>query len=192
MNSFAHRLAPTLASTLAVAAALLSAPSDARAQDVTYSPGSALAVSALATAGPVVAGILADDEGLQLALVSAGLIFGPATGYWTGGASARGWKGLRFRGIVLGATAATIGGICTVGDCQLYGTDDSAVAAVILVGLVGSAVITISSIVDIAEVPAHVRRANEARGPDGVTLSLAPVLLPTNGGTIGMSGSLRF
>jgi len=179
-------------STVALATALLAIPATAHAQEPDHSPGGAFAVSLLSTAAPVAAGILVEGEEAQIALISAGLVLGPVTGYLSGGATERGWKGLRFRGIVVGATAAAIGGICAIGDCQLFGTDEAAVDSVILVGLLGAATIAVSSVVDIVEVPEHVRRANEARRNEGVTLSLAPVVLPTHGGTIGISGHLRF
>jgi hypothetical protein len=173
-------------------AILLLAPGAATAQDDTHSPGGAFAVSLLATVAPVAAGVFVDGEEAQVALISAGLVFGPVTGYLSGGAAERGWKGLRFRGIVLGVSAAAIGGICAIGDCQLFGEDETAVGSVIVVGLLGAATIAVSSIVDIVEVPEHVRRANDARRDGGVTLSLAPVVLPANGGAIGLSGRVKF
>ncbi len=173
-------------------AASLFGPPPVTAQDDTHSPGGAFAVSLLATAAPVAAGAFVDGEEAQIALISAGLVLGPITGYLSGDAAERGLKGLRFRGIVLGASAAAIGGICAIGDCQLFGDDESAVGSVIVVGLLGAATIAVSSVIDIVEVPEHVRRANEARRNEGVRLSLAPVVLPLDGGTIGFSGSVRF
>lgn len=131
-------------------------------------------------------------EGAQIALISGGLLLGPTVGYWTGGAAERGWKGLRFRGIVAGAAAAAITGICAAGDCNLFGTDETAVGSVIVVGLLGAGAIAVSSVIDIAEVPGHVRRANQVGRNEGVSLSLAPVLSPTDGGTFGFAGNVRF
>ena len=181
-----------LAARTGIVTALLAVPSAVHAQDSDHSPGGAFAASLLATATPVAAGIFVGGDEARIALISAGLMFGPVTGYVGGGAPERGLNGLKFRGIVLGATAAVIGGICAIGDCNIFGTDNAAVGSAILVGILGAATIAVSSVVDIVELPEHVRRANEARRAEGVTLSLGPVVLPSAGGTIGIGGRVRY
>lgn len=173
-------------------AASLASPSLARAQSQDHSPGQAFTVSLLATAAPIATGLLQNEDGLRYGLIGAGVFFGPAAGYWTEGASGRGWKGIGFRGIVLGATAASVYAICNIDRCDIFDDNDDATVVALVVTLVGGAVILGSTVIDIAEVPAHVRAGNEARRAGGVTLSLAPVILPTDGGTLGFRGSLRF
>jgi len=165
-------------------------PGEARSQDSDHSPGTAFAASLLATAIPVGAGLAHNDNLYKVSLISTGILFGPATGYWTGGAASRGWKGIGFRGLVVGGTAAAVYTICSIDECNIFDDGQDATTTALVVTLLGGALIVGSSIIDIAEVPAHVRAANEARR--GTTLSFSPVIIPTNGGTIGLSGRVRF
>jgi hypothetical protein len=165
-------------------------PGEARSQNSEHSPGTAFATSLLATAVPVGVGFAHNDNLYKVSLVSAGILFGPAAGYWTGGAASRGWKGVAFRGLVVGATAATVYAICNIDECNIFDDGQDATTTALVVTLLGGALIVGSSIIDIIEAPAHVRAANEARR--GITLSLSPVIIPTDGGTIGLSGRVRF
>ena len=119
-------------------------------------------------------------------------MIGPAAGYWTGGAAGRGWKGIGLRGILLGATAAAVYGICTIDECNIFDDNDDATTVALTVTLLGAGAIAAAMIIDIVEAPDHVRRANEARRAESLTLSLTPIILPADGGTVGFSGALRF
>jgi hypothetical protein len=129
-------------------------------------------------------------------LVSSGLYFGPAVGYWYGGASGRGWKGVGIRlgtGIAAGL-AITL--ICGDNNCNgsVFDDDDvrSATAAS-LVALAATGVILGSAIYDLARVKSHVRKANEQKLRDsGASLSVLPVVSPANGGTAGLVAQVRF
>ncbi len=158
----------------------------------------ALWLSLGSTLLPVAAGavmIAASDDDSSLNTVgaltaSSGLYFGPAVGYWYGGASGRGWKGVGIRlgtGIVAGL-AITL--ICTSGDC---GFDDGGSAGAGLVALAATGVILGSAIYDLAKVKSHVRKANEAKLRDsGASLSVLPVVSPANGGMAGLVAQVRF
>jgi hypothetical protein len=172
--------------------ALSFAVPSAQAQEADHSPGQAFTVSLLATAAPIAAGLLQNKDGLRYGLISAGIMIGPAAGYWTGGAAGRGWKGIGFRGILVGATAAAVYGICNIDRCDIFEDEEDATVVALVVTLLGAGAIAASTVIDIVEAPAHVRAANEARRASGVTLSLAPLILPSDGGTLGISGTLRF
>lgn len=167
---------------------LLLVASAGNSQEVDHSPGRAFGISLAATAAPIAAGLLHNSDIYRFGLISAGIMIGPAAGYWTGGVAGRGWKGIGFRGLILGATAATVVGICTIDRCDIFEDEQDATVVALVVTLLGGAVIVGSSIIDIVEAPAHVRRANESR----LKLSLAPVISPMDGGTFGLAGSLRF
>ena len=169
---------------------LLAFPSVAHAQESDHSPGTAFATSLLSTAVPVGVGLAHNDNLYKVSLISAGILFGPAAGYWTGGAASRGWKGVAFRGLVVGGTAAAVYTICSIDECNIFDDGQDATTTALVVTLLGGALIVGSSIIDIVEAPEHVRRANEARR--GATLSLSPVVVPMDGGTIGLSGRVRF
>lgn len=183
-----HRQCILLVSLIA---SLLATPSFAHGQASDHSPGMAFATSLLATAVPVGVGLAHNDNLYKVSLISAGMLFGPAAGYWTGGAAGRGWKGVAFRGLVVGGTAAAVFALCNIDECDIFDDNDDATAVAFAMTLLGAGAIAASSIVDILAVPDHVRAANEERA-NGVSLSLGPVLLPTNGGTVGVSGQLRF
>ena len=146
-------------------------------------------------AGAVMIAASGDDSSLNMVgtlLVGSGLYFGPAVGYWYGGASGRGWKGVGIRfgtGLVAGLAITMI---CTGGNCDLF-NDDSGSTAAGLVALAATGVILGSAIYDLAKVKSHVRKANEAKLRDsGASLSILPVVSPANGGTAGLVAQVRF
>jgi hypothetical protein len=200
--------------SLAVVAALgaFLSPALARAQDSVLASGvaaesreiagmksedTATLLSLAGTAVPITLGILlanSDDDGgassLGLALVSYGVYFGPATGYWYAGASGEGWKGTAVR---LGISLATVGitaAICSADNC---GFDDDSFTVAGIVSLVAVGAITFSMIRDIASADNQVRRHNAelAASQDSPRLTIAPVLSPADGGTVGVFGRLR-
>lgn len=147
-------------------------------------------------AGAVMIAASDDESSLNTAgaiLASSGLYIGPAVGYWYGGASGRGWKGVGIRlgtGLVAGL-AITL--ICTSGDCGYFDNDSGSTTAVSLVALAATGVILGSAIYDLAKVKSHVRKANEAKLRDsGASLSVLPVVSPANGGTAGLVAQVRF
>jgi hypothetical protein len=165
------------------------------------SEDTALWLSLGSTLLPVAAGtvmiVAADDEstlGMAGAIIaSSGLYFGPAVGYWYGGASGRGWKGVGIRlgtGIVAGLAITMI---CTGGNCDIFDDDSGAMAGASLVALAATGVILGSAIYDLAKVKSHVRRANEAKlRESGASLSVLPIVSPANGGTAGLVAQVRF
>lgn len=137
--------------------------------------------SGVSTAGSVIAGL--------------GLYFGPATGYWYGGASGRGWKGVGIRFGTAVVAGAALYAICGVGDsdCSIVVEDEGTAAAASLVALAATGVILFSAIWDIAKVKGHVRKANDEKlGTHGASLSVMPVVNPMNGGSAGVVASIRF
>jgi len=169
------------------------------------SESTALTLSLVSTLIPLGAGIalMASEDGssygndataeIGAILAGSALYFGPAVGYWYGGASGRGWKGV---GIRFGVGAATTLGalaICGGDRCGIFEDDDGATAGAGLLVLAGGGFILGSAIYDIVKVKSHVRTANEEKlRRSGVELSLAPTLSPAHGGTAGIVGRLRF
>jgi len=150
----------------------------------------------LAAGGVMIA--VSDAEGsLNTAgalLVSTGLYFGPAVGYWYGGASGRGWMGTGIRvGTGLAAGLAIVA-ICGDDNCGIWDDgDEGAVAAASLLALAATGVILGSAIYDLAKVKSHVRKANEDKLRDsGASLSVLPVVSPANGGTAGLVAQVKF
>jgi hypothetical protein len=205
--------------SLAVVAALgaFLSPALARAQDSMLASGvaaesreiagmksedTATLLSLAGTAVPITLGILlanSDDDGgassLGLALVSYGVYFGPATGYWYAGASGAGLKGTAVR---LGISVATVGitaAICSGDACNIFGEDDGATTAAGIVSLVAIGAFTYSMIRDIAGADNQVRRHNAelaaSQEQQAPRLTIAPVLSPADGGTVGVFGRLR-
>ncbi len=182
-------------------------PAIAQAQDLDV-PGlkseeTALWLSLGSTAVPLVAGIAlaaaADDEGTGAGplIASAGLYFGPAVGYFYGGAAGRGWKGVGIRfgtGLVTALGVVAICGGADGENCSIFdSSDDDNLAAASIVALAGLAAITFSAVYDIAKVKSHVRQANQKKlSRTEPALSLAPVVSPVGGGTVGIVGQLRF
>jgi hypothetical protein len=187
-------------------------PATARAQDSMLASGvaaeareiaglksesTATLLSLAGTAVPITLGIIlansGDDGGassLGLALVSYGIYFGPATGYWYAGNSGAGWKGTAVR---LGISLATVGitaAICSADNC---GFDDDSFTVAGIVSLVAIGAITYSMIHDIAGADNQVRRYNAdlAASQKAPRLTIAPVLSPADGGTVGVFGRLR-
>ena len=165
------------------------------------SEDTALWLSLGSTLLPVAAGAVmiaaSDSEGsLSTAgaiLVSSGVYFGPAVGYWYGGASGRGWMGTGIRvgtGLVAGLAIVAI---CGDDNCGIWDDDGGATAGASLVALAATGVILGSAIYDLAKVKSHVRKANEAKLRDsGASLSVLPVVSPANGGTAGLVAQVRF
>ena len=143
--------------------------------------------------------IAASDDGTSLGtagaiLVSSGVYFGPAVGYWYGGASGRGWMGTGIRvGTGLAAGLAIVA-ICGDDNCGIWDDgDEGAVVAASLLALAATGVILGSAIYDLAKVKSHVRKANEEQLRDsGASLLVLPVVSPANGGTAGLVAEVRF
>jgi hypothetical protein len=159
------------------------------------SPGTAFALSFGTTAAPVVAGALVGDK-VGLGLVGAGLLFGPLSGYAYGDVMDRGGRGLGFRAAVTGATAGGILIMCQLGDCNPFNDnpeDQDLAAGAVIVGLVGTAIVGGSALIDVLSVPDHVSDANEAKRADGeieARLSVAPYVARDGG--VGLAARLRF
>lgn len=168
------------------------------------SESTALTLSLASTLAPLALGIAliaADgddyDSGstgeIGAVLAGSALYFGPAVGYWYGGAAGRGWKGVGIRFAVGAATTLGALAICGGDRCSIWGDDDGATAGAGLLLLAGGGFILGSAIYDIAKVKSHVRKANEEKlQRSGVELSLAPTLSPAGGGTVGIVGRIRF
>lgn len=139
------------------------------------------AESGVSTAGSLIAGL--------------GLYLGPATGYWYGGASGRGWKGFGIRFGTALAAGVALYAICVGGDsdCSIAVEDEGTTAAAGVVALAATGVILFSAIWDIAKVKSHVRKANDEKlAEHGARLSVIPVLNPLDGGSAGLVASIRF
>ena len=165
------------------------------------SEDTALWLSLGSTLLPVAAGAVmiaaSDSEGslgtAGAILASSGIYFGPAVGYWYGGASGRGWMGTGIRvgtGLVAGLAIVAI---CGDDNCDIWDDDGGATAGASLVALAATGVILGSAIYDLAKVKSHVRKANEAKLRDsGASLSVLPIVSPANGGTAGLVAQVRF
>lgn len=163
------------------------------------SESTATLLSFAGTAIPITLGmVLSSSEGgnstAGLLLFTYGMYFGPATGYWYAGASGAAWKGVGTRvGITLAGSLAMTA-ICSGGGCDLFG-DDDAMAAAGVVGLVTLAATAYSMIRDIAGADNQVRNYNAelaaSQQQESPRLTIAPVLSPADGGTVGVFGRLR-
>ena len=167
------------------------------------SEGTATLLSVAGTALPITLGlILANDgdgegsSGLGLALFSYGMYVGPATGYWYAGASGAAWKGI---GVRLGVSLAGAGLMtlaCAAG-CELgifdSNPDDGGLVIASLVALATVGVVAYSMIHDMAGVDNQVRRHNAAVAArrEASRLTIAPLVSPADGGTVGVFGRLR-
>ena len=151
------------------------------------------------TAAGLILGASAEDEGTGAGplLAGAGLLFGPAAGYAYGGATGRGLKGVGIRfGVGLVTTLGVLA-ICGGDDgenCNFFDSgNEETVAAAGFLALAGMGAIVFSAIYDIAKVKSHVRRANQRKvAESSPALSVAPVVSPSGGGTVGIVGRLRF
>jgi len=161
-------------------------------------PGSAFIFSLVTTAAPVAGGALIGEEA-GLGLIGAGLLFGPLSGYAYGDVMERGGRGLGFRAAVAGGTVAGIFLMCQLGECNPFSDtneDQDLATGALLVGLVGSAVVGGSALIDVLSVPDHVSRRNaERRGGTGsesreAGLSVAPYATPSGG--VGLAANVRF
>jgi hypothetical protein len=136
-------------------------------------PVLAVTISLVATAAPVAIGVheaLTDGSATAAIPFFAGIVFGPATGYWYGHAD--GWvKGVIIRGAFGGAMAA-LGSKCGFG-------------CVIPAGIAG-AVLVVSSIRDIAHADGAVREANAK-----LRLTASPTWDPARRAP-GLAATLRF
>jgi len=168
------------------------------------SEDTALWLSLSSTLLPVAAGaamLAVSDDGSSLGTVGAllfgtGLYFGPAVGYWYGGAGGRGWKsvGIRFGTGFL--TSLGVLAICGGNDgenCNFFDSgDEGAVAAASILALAGMGAIAFSAVYDIAKVKSHVRIANDKKRSESPRLSVVPVVSPANGGSAGLVASISF
>jgi hypothetical protein len=161
------------------------------------SESTATLLSFVGTAIPITLGfVLSNSDGgdstAGLLLFTYGMYLGPATGYWYAGASGRAWEGVGTRvGITLAGTLA-MAAICSGGGCDIFG-DDSAMTAASIVGLATLAATAYSMIRDIAGADNQVRLHNAelAASQTSPRLTIAPVLSPADGGTVGVFGRLR-
>lgn len=163
-------------------------PSDVSAEDLP-APGSAFAFSLATTAAPVAAGVVLGEEA-GLGLIGVGLLFGPLSGYAYGDVMDRGGRGLGFRAAVAGGTVAGILVMCQLGECNPFSDtneDQDLATGALLLGLVGSAVVGGSALIDVLSVPDHVSRRNAARRAE---VSIAPILGPS--GDAGLMARIRF
>lgn len=162
--------------------------SDVSAEDLP-APGSAFAFSLATTAAPVAAGVVLGEEA-GLGLIGVGLLFGPLSGYAYGDVMDRGGRGLGFRAAVAGGTVAGIFVMCQLGECNPFSDtneDQDLATGALLLGLVGSAVVGGSALIDVLSVPDHVSRRNAARRAE---VSIAPILGPSGGA--GLMARIRF
>ncbi|MCK5489988.1 MAG: hypothetical protein KAI98_08360 [Gemmatimonadetes bacterium] len=209
------RILSSLAALTTIAA--LVGPETARSQDTMLasavaaeakeissmkSEDAATLLSLAGTVLPISVGILlqsaessgGDGSPFGAVLLSYGLFFGPATGYWYAGNSTAGLKGAGIRLGILLATGATIAAICSGDNCSIFGPDTGATTAAGVVALVGLGTLTYSMIHDIAGVGDHVRAHNamvSARQGQQPRLTIAPLVSPADGGTVGVFGRFR-
>ena len=178
-----------------VTLATMGVPGVVRAQE-TKSEGTASLLSLTGTLLPIGLGVAMaasdDQSGAGTLLIGTGLYLGPAAGYWYGGASGRGWKGVGIRFGITGAAILAIGGICSGDNCNIFGDDGGALGAAMIVALGASVAIVGSAIYDIANVHRHVRNYNQELRRRRARLSLAPIASPAHGGTFGVVGQVRF
>lgn len=165
------------------------------------SESKATLLSLAGTAVPITLGIMltnsADGDAgaptLGAALIFYGFYLGPATGYWYAGAPGRGLQGTGVRlGISLAAAGLTAA-ICSGNACNMFGDDDGATTAAGIVGLVAFGALAYSLVHDIAGADNQVRRHNAevAVSRESPRLTIAPVLSPADGGTVGVFGKIR-
>jgi hypothetical protein len=163
------------------------------------SEGTATLLSFAGTAIPMTLGMVLANageggagSGLGLALFSYGMYLGPATGYWYAGASGAAWKGVGLRVGISVVTVAVTAALCSGGGCEMFG-DDSAMAAVGIVGLAALGATAYSLIRDIAGVDGEVRNHNAevAARQEPSRLTIAPLISPADGGTVGVLGQIR-
>lgn len=165
------------------------------------SESTATLLSLAGTAVPLTLGIImansagGDAGGPTLGgvLIFYGFYLGPATGYWYAGAPGQGLKGTAVR---LGISLATVGltaAICSGDGCNMFGEDDGSTTAAAIVGLAAFGALTYSLIHDIAGADNQVRLHNAelAASQASPRLTIAPVLSPADGGTVGVFGRLR-
>jgi len=168
------------------------------------SEDTALWLSLGSTLLPMGAGALmlaASDDGTALGtagalLMGSGLFFGPAVGYWYGGAAGRGWKGVGIRfgtGFVASLGVLAICGGNGGENCNFFDSkNDDTVAAASILMLAGLGVMAFSAVYDIAKVKSHVRKANDEKRRQAAQVAVVPVVSPANGGTAGLVVSIRF
>ena len=183
-------------------AMLASAPAEVEEVPAFKSGSTATLLSAAGTVVPAALGLVllttsetgGSNPDFGALLFSAGIYFGPATGYWYGGASGPGWKGVGIRvGISLATTLGMLA-ICSGGGCDIFSADDGAMTAATVVGIAGLGAIAASIIHDIGGVNGHVKRHNAevATRQSRPRLSVAPVVTPQGGGTIGVAATMSF
>jgi hypothetical protein len=126
--------------------------------NLTFQPkseGAALCWSLLGTVVPVVGTSVAGGE---FVLATAGIFVGPSLGYFYGGETARGLKGIAIRGCV--ATASLLIGAELGLEFDIFGTGDADDDGWAIVGL-GAGFVMGHAIYDIAKVKSTVRKHNE-------------------------------
>lgn len=183
--------------------AMLAFAADDEAKEIPApkSEGTATLLSLAGTVVPMTLGLVLANageggagSGLGLALFSYGLYLGPATGYWYAGASGAAWKGVGVRVGISVITVAATAAICSGGGCGIFDDQDGAAAVAGIVGLAALGATAYSLIRDIAGVDGHVRRHNAevAARQKASRLTIAPVVSPADGGTVGVLGRIRF
>lgn len=154
------------------------------------SPSASRNLSLWTTVGSLAVGAAFIASGTQTPIGGLGLVFGPATGYWSGGVSGRGWGGVALRsGISVGGAllAVAVCGTDSFG-CE---NEDAALAVLIATGaaMLGSAIHDISTVDDRVRERNERLRAESERPP---AVMFAPVISPADGGTVGLTARLGF
>lgn len=134
------------------------------------SPKTATLISTLSTVAPLVVGYAAGESDDVAGVIGGlGVLFGPAAGYFYGGATGRGFKGVGIRAGITLVTAAGMAAVC--GDSCSW-EDGEAIAILLL----GGGALWWSMIHDVVSVDNHVRAANERKR--AAQVSLGPAMIP--------------
>lgn len=124
----------------------------------------AMLLSLAGTAAPLAAGVATSSEGLFLA----GMLVGPTVGYFYGGVSDVGLRGMLLRTAVLGGSILAAIAIC--GDCSIF-DDDASTTGAFLILTAGFLATAILDLRDIFRVSGVVERRHAAQ----VSLGLVPI-----------------
>lgn len=124
------------------------------------SEATALRYSLFGTVTPVATGF-AVRGGSGIQLIATGVLIGPSLGYFYGGCTVRGIKGIGIRVGLVALTAVAADAAARSSSGGSSGSFLEGVGAVLGVALVGSCVITIHAVYDIAKVKSKVRKHNE-------------------------------
>jgi len=139
------------------------------------SEATALRYSLFGTVTPVATGF-AVRGGSGIQLIATGVLIGPSLGYFYGGCTVRGITGIGIRVGLVALTAVAADAAARSSSGGSSGSFLEGVGAVLGVALVGSCVITIHAIYDIAKVKSTVRKHN--RQFQERSLSLVPTYFP--------------